>query len=127
VEDLDLDLDVIPVVGKGGGTARCPSAKAGQALERYLRVLRRHRFAHRPELWLSQKGPLTGDGIRQMLDRRCRRAGIPRLNPHRFRHTSVGMALYGWKSRQMLNLYGAARAEDRARAAKRRLAPADRI
>jgi site-specific recombinase XerD len=58
VEDLDLDLDVIPVVGKSGRYRSVLfGAKAGQALERYLRVRRRHRFAHRPELWLGSKGP----------------------------------------------------------------------
>jgi site-specific recombinase XerD len=140
LDDLDLELDVVVVTGKGRRTRSVPyGAKAGQAVDRYLRVRRKHKFAGLSALWIGEKGPLTGDGIRQMLDRRCDRAGIERLNPHRFRHTSVDMSLeagmtegdamriYGWKSRQMLDRYGASRADQRAHAAKRRLSPADRV
>ena len=85
----------------------------------------------RPELWLGGKhrGPLTADGIRQMLDRRCDQAGIPRIHPHQFRHTAADYAMksgmsdndvmrtFGWKSRQMLARYAAANADERAREA----------
>lgn len=45
-----------------------------------------------PELWLSNdgyggaRGPLTAEGVRQMLRRRCKRIGLRHLNPHAFRH-----------------------------------------
>lgn len=45
-----------------------------------------------PELFLASdgargaRGPLTHWGVRQMLERRCAAAGLPRLNPHSLRH-----------------------------------------
>lgn len=58
-----------------------------KAVDRYLRVRVRHQLANRPELWLGRRGPLTYSGLRQMLNRRSREAGIPEVNPHQFRHT----------------------------------------
>mgnify|MGYP001483993870 CR=1 FL=1 len=45
-----------------------------------------------PELFLANdgagglRGPLTTEGVRQMLRRRCKKLGIRVLNPHAFRH-----------------------------------------
>jgi integrase/recombinase XerC len=140
VDDLDMDCDDLGVTGKGRRSRRVPfGAKAGRALDRYLRARARHRLAHLPDLWLAQKGPLTADGIHHMVQRRCRLAGIPYIHPHQLRHTSADMAfaagmsegdamrLFGWKSRQMCDRYGAAQADRRAHASKRRLSPADEI
>ena len=142
VNDLDLDTDSVTVTRKGRRpTTLNLSAKACQALERYLRIRSRQPLARRPELWLGERhrGPLTADGVRQMLDRRCDQAGIPHINPHRFRHTAADYAMksgmsdndvmrnFGWKSRQMLARYAAANAEERAREAHKRLSPGDRV
>ena len=68
-----------------------------------------------------------------MLKRRCRRAGIPDLRPHQFRHTAAhrwlvrggsegdAMRLFGWRSRAMLDRYGSDLAASRAEAAYRRI------
>jgi site-specific recombinase XerD len=140
LDGLDMELELIMVMGKGRRSRTVPfGAKTGQALDRYLRARRRHPSAHLPDLWLGDRGGLTGDGIRQMLERRCQQAGVPPIHPHQLRHTSVDMALaagmnegdamriFGWKSRQMLDHYAATRATERAHAAKRRLSPADRV
>jgi integrase/recombinase XerC len=64
--DVDLELDVLLVLGKGRRERTCRSA-AGPALDRYLRARARHRYADLPWLWLGQNGRLTDTGLRMML------------------------------------------------------------
>jgi integrase len=81
---------------------------------------------------------LTDTGIFQMVKRRGREAGLE-LHPHLFRHTAAHrwmaaggsesdlMAISGWRSRQMLQRYGASAAQERAIAAHKRMALGDRL
>jgi site-specific recombinase XerD len=138
--DVDLDLDVLLVLGKGRRERTLPfGRKAGEALDRYLRARARHKDAELPWLWLGLKGRLTEWGLVQMLRRRGAQAGLPGLHPHQLRHTFAHewlvqgggetdlMQIAGWKSRTMLQRYGASAADARAREAHRRLSPADRF
>ena len=140
VEDLDLSDGLLVVMGKGRRPRTVPyGAKTGQALDRYMRLRVRHTQAKALSLWLGPKGGMTDSGISQILKRRCVQAGIDVVHPHQLRHTAAhvwmaeggsesdAMRLFGWKSRQMLDRYGASAADERAQAAHKRLALGDRI
>jgi len=127
--DVDLDRREIHVRGKGGKdrTVRIDH-EAARRLDRYLRVRARHEQSHRPGLWLGTggRGPLTGNGIYQMVRRRGDQAGV-QVYPHRFRHHfshtwldrggAEGdlMELNGWSSPRMLQRYGGSARGARAR------------
>jgi integrase len=142
VDDVDLGDDVAIVTGKGRRPRACPfGSRTAQALDRYLRARSRHPHAGLPALWLGAKGraAMTDNGIAQMIRKRGRDAGIEGLHPHMLRHTFAHawlaeggnegdlMRLAGWKSRQMLNRYGASAADQRAREAHRHHGLGDRL
>ena len=138
--DVDFQHSTVLVTGKGNRQRLVAvGATAMQAIDRYLRMRRRHPKAALGALWLGPKGALTASGVAQLLERRAAQAGVPKVHAHQFRHTfahewiaSGGtegdlMQLGGWKSRQMLDRYGRSAAAKRARTAHRKLSPADRL
>ncbi|THA78378.1 integrase [Streptomyces sp. A0642] len=147
VGDLDLDMKVLHVLGKGGRARPVPFGNAcATALDRYLRAAAKHKGKplDDDEMWLwwgdrNKMQRLTIWGVGTMLKRRCAQAGIDELHPHQFRHTFAHqwkvaggneddlMRITGWKSRQMLSRYAASAGGERARLAHKRISPGDRL
>ena len=142
VADVDMDQEVFWVRGKGGKMRAVPfTAKTARALDRYLRARRKHKDAKvTAKLWLGSKGHLTAEGVRMMLARRAKLAGLGHVHPHQFRHTAAhqlrlaGMndqdmrRIFGWgKNSRQLERYGESAADERAREAHRRLSFGDQI
>ncbi len=136
-EIAELDLDVVNletfealVTGKAGKQRIVKfDAKCAQALDRYIRMRAGHKHAaHTRRLWLGvmQRGPLTPNGVRQIIERRGLKVGV-KVFPHQLRHTFTHrwldaggaegdlMELNGWESPQMLARYGRSARSARAR------------
>lgn len=140
VEDVDLDARTIQVRQSKGGKPRevYVGSTTVRALDRYLRLRATHTHARLPDLWLSQRGALTIDGIREVVLRRVCKAGLHHIRVHDLRHTWVhkflaagGDAesvrrLAGWSSYRMLQIYASGTAQERAKLAAERLRLGDR-
>lgn len=137
---LNLHEQTAVVILKGRDEHVVPfGVKTANAIDRYLRVRRRHPFHRLGALWLGQRGALGGVAVREMVARRARQAGIGHVHPHQFRHTAANawlandggetdlMTLMGWTSRNMLGRYARSAAKQRARDAHRRMGLGDRL
>lgn len=86
--DIDWRQGVLRVRGKGSILAELPlPADVGEAMADYLR--RGRVRCDSPHLLVRTKAPFTrlaGTGITAVVQRACRRAGLPEVGPHRLRH-----------------------------------------
>jgi integrase len=83
--DIDFDNCKARIFGKGGKVRTVFfHSRTKEKLFAYIRIeLRR---ADEP-LWAGEQGALQRNGLQQLLERIGKRAGVTKVNPHRFRHT----------------------------------------
>lgn len=129
LDDVNLEQFEITVRGKGDQPRIVRiDVRTARAIDRYKRLRALDKYAEHARLWLAVKGrgPLTDNGIRQIVERHGERIGAD-LYPHLFRHDFTHrwldaggaegdlMELNGWKSPQMLRRYGRSARSARAR------------
>lgn len=88
LDDVDWRRGEIVVRGKGRREDRLPlPSDVGEALVAYLSGARPGTLSR--HLFLTCKaplGPIRADLVGDVVERACRRAGLPRVGPHRLRH-----------------------------------------
>jgi integrase/recombinase XerD len=92
VADVDLKAGTAVIRrGKGGKARRVPfGPRTAAAVDRYLRVRRHHRLAGTSALWLGESGKgFAYHALRNTLQYRAGKAGVPGVHPHQFRHTAA--------------------------------------
>ena len=94
--DVDWRLGDVLVRGKGNRQERLPlPPDVGEALTDYLQCVRRpDRQCRRMFVSvIAPIGPLTRFGVKDVVYHACERAKLPRIGPHRLRHTAASQML----------------------------------
>lgn len=88
LRDVDWRAGELVVRGKAGHRDRMPlSGEVGEALVAYLSAGRNPEDAR--HLFLTcraPRGPIRADLVGDVVERACKRAGLPHVGPHRLRH-----------------------------------------
>lgn len=136
VTDIDLPRGLAVVRKAKGGKARTVpfGPMTGSAIDRYMRLRRRHLLSEERALWLGERSRRFGNAaLYKSLKQRGKAAGLTDFHPHVLRHTFAGrwliaggsegglMAVAGWSRREMIDKYTRVTTERRAHEEARRL------
>lgn len=90
LEDLDWRVGEIVIAGKGRRVERLPlPPEVGEAIVAYLVDGRPRRGGRGLFLGVdAPHAPLSRSGVKSVVYHACDRAGLPRVGPHRLRHTA---------------------------------------
>lgn len=134
--DVNLEERELRVMGKGRRARYVPvHARTRADIQRYLRQRAKHPHHDEASLWLGRQGGMTNSAIYRVVVNRAEKAGIGPIHPHQLRHSfahlylraggSEGnlMRVTGWKSRSMVDRYGASVADERAKEAHDAFSP----
>jgi site-specific recombinase XerD len=131
VSDVNTSARVVSIRKAKSGRGRVVSfsPKTAVAIDRYLRLRRKHALADWPNMWLGENSHgLSYVGLRGSILERAELAGIKHFHLHLLRHTAASrwlarggseqglMTQAGWSNRSMLDRYSRAGASDRAMA-----------
>jgi site-specific recombinase XerD len=133
LDRINLKTQVVRIMGKGKREREVHLVDTtALAITRYLRARKQHPKHDTNMLWIGKLGPLSTAGVKQLIERRGKQAGVP-VHAHLFRHhfahkwlaaggTEGGlMGTAGWRSRAMLDRYGRSAAAERSRSEHQRL------
>ena len=133
LDRINTNTQVVRIMGKGSREREVHLVDStALAVKRYDRARKQHPKHDTPMLWIGKFGALSVAGIKQMIQRRGKEAGVP-VHAHLFRHhfahkwlaaggTEGGlMGTAGWRSRAMLDRYGRSAAAERSRSEHARL------
>jgi integrase/recombinase XerD len=91
LDDIHWRAGTVTVRGKGRRDEQLPlPSDAGEALAGYLRC--RPAGTGSRAVFVKERalaGPMSAEAVKEMVRRRCRRAGVPETGPHRLRHTAA--------------------------------------
>jgi len=95
LDDIDWRAGELVVRGKAGRQDRLPlPAEVGDALVAYLSCGRNPVGARHVFLTCrAPRGPIRADLVGDVVERACKRAGVPHFGPHRLRHALAGELL----------------------------------
>ena len=107
LEDVDMEAGAVRVMGKGRRERRMPLGDAAKSVLMGYIQEREKLHPNTDTLWVSEHGiAILPNGIFQMLKRLGKRAGIPSLHTHRFRHSYAINALRAGMPERVLQTVG---------------------
>ena len=131
LDDVNLEQQCLLVRKSKSGKPRVVPMSS-EACVLLLRYLRSRQGSQEPLLWLGKKGPMTNDGMRLLIERRAKQAGV-QVSAHNFRRAfavnwlSKGgsqvslMSICGWSSPAMPAKYTRHAASEVAQAEYRKM------